>query len=139
LKRAKSGEDFAKLARQYSEDPGSKDNGGEYTFPRGQMMPEFEAAAFSLNTNQVSDVVTTPYGYHIIKLYEKIPAKKIDFDKAESDIKDYLTQQQIQKQFPQYSQKLRKDADVQILDDKLKPLDLPVSSDNPAPTGSSKP
>src|SRR5437763_13727165 len=76
LKRAKAGEDFAKLAKENSEDPGSKDKGGEYTFPRGQMMPEFEAAAFSLNTNQVSDVVTTPYGFHIIKLYEKIPAHK---------------------------------------------------------------
>ncbi len=123
LKRARSGEDFAKLAKEYSEDPGSKDNGGEYTFPRGQMMPEFEAAAFSLSTNQVSDVVTTPYGYHIIKLYEKIPAKKIEFDKALPDIKEYLLQQEIQKQFTQFAQKLRKDADVQILDDKLKPVD----------------
>jgi len=48
LKRARAGEDFAKLAKEYSEDPGSKDNGGEYKFPRGQMAPEFEAAAFSL-------------------------------------------------------------------------------------------
>ena len=48
LKRARAGEDFAKLAKEYSEDPGSKDKGGEYTFPRGQMVPEFEAAAFSL-------------------------------------------------------------------------------------------
>ena len=64
LKRARAGEDFAKLAKEYSEDPGSKEKGGEYPpFPRGQMVPEFEAAAFSLNTNQVSDVVTTSYGY----------------------------------------------------------------------------
>ena len=129
LKRARAGEDFAKLAKEYSEDPGSKENGGEYTFPRGQMMPEFEAAAFSLNTNQISDIVATTYGYHIIKLYEKIPAKKIDFDKEASDIKDYLAQREIQKQFPTYVQGLRKDAGVQILDERLKSVELPAPSE----------
>ena len=79
LKRARAGEDFAKLAKEYSEDPGSKDKGGEYKFPRGQMVPEFEAAAFSLGTNQVSDIVTTRFGYHIIKLSEKIPARKVEY------------------------------------------------------------
>jgi len=54
LKRARAGEDFAKLAKEYSEDPGSKDKGGEYKFGRGQIgVPEFEAAAFSLKTNQI--------------------------------------------------------------------------------------
>lgn len=125
LKRAKAGEDFAKLAKEYSDDPGSKDKGGEYTFPRGQMMPAFEAAAFSLNTNQVSDIVETPYGYHIIKLYEKIPAKKIELDEVKDDIKEYLGNQQVQKQLPEYMAKLEKDADVQILDPKLKAVELP--------------
>lgn len=73
LKRAEDGEDVAKLAREFSEDPGLMDKGGECTFPRGQMVPEFEAAASSLKTNQISDVVTMPFGYHIIKLSEKIP------------------------------------------------------------------
>ena len=121
LKRARAGEDFAALAKEYSEDPGSKDKGGEYKFPKGQMMPEFEAAAFSLNTNQISDIVTTKYGYHIIKLSEKIPAQKVAFAKAASDIKDGLTQQALQKQFPDYLQKLKKEAGVEILDEKLKP------------------
>ena len=76
LKRARAGEDFAKLAKEYSEDPGSKDKGGEYKFPRGQMVPEFEAAAFSLNTNQVSDIVTTRFGYHIIKLRRRFRPRK---------------------------------------------------------------
>jgi peptidyl-prolyl cis-trans isomerase C len=120
LKRARAGEDFAKLAKEYSEDPGSKDKGGEYKFPKGQMVPEFEAAAFSLNTNQVSDIITTRYGFHIIKLSEKIPAEKIAFAKALSDIKDGLTQQALQKQFPDYIAKLKKEAGVEILDEKLK-------------------
>jgi peptidyl-prolyl cis-trans isomerase C len=122
LKRAKAGEDFAKLAEQYSEDPGSKDKGGEYKFPRGQMVPEFETAAFSLGTNQVSDIVTTQFGYHIIKLYEKFPAKKLAFDEVKTDLKEGLTQQAMQKQIPDYMDKLEKDAKVEILDERLKPV-----------------
>jgi len=132
LKRARAGEDFAELAKKYSEDPGSKDKGGEYKFPRGQMVPEFEAAAFSLGTNQVSDIVTTRYGYHIIKLSEKIPAKKVEFEKAASDIKEGLTQQELQKQFPDYLDKLKKEAGVEILDEKLKAQELPPPSPKPA-------
>jgi peptidyl-prolyl cis-trans isomerase C len=126
LKRARAGEDFAKLAKEYSEDPGSRDKGGEYKFPRGgQMPPEFEAAAFSLKTNQVSDVVTTSYGYHIIKLHEKFPAQKVDYAKAGSDIKEGLTAQAMQKQFPDYVRKLRQEAGVEILDEKLKLKEVP--------------
>jgi peptidyl-prolyl cis-trans isomerase C len=132
LKRARAGEDFAKLAKEFSEDPGSKDKGGEYKFPRGQMMPEFESAAFSLKTNEVSEIVTTRYGYHIIKLSEKMPAQKLEFAKVASDIKEGLTQQALQKQFPDYIAKLQKEAGVEILDEKLKALEPPTpASDLP--------
>jgi peptidyl-prolyl cis-trans isomerase C len=129
LKRIRSGADFAALAKQYSEDPSSKDNGGEMpAFPRGQMAPEFEAAAFSLTNNQVSDVITTAYGYHIIKLLDKTPAKKLVLtDKVSlgdvtvaAKIKDFLTQQKTEKLAPAYLEKLKKAADVQILDADLK-------------------
>jgi peptidyl-prolyl cis-trans isomerase C len=120
LNRARAGEDFGKLAKEYSEDPGSKDKGGEYTFPRGQMVAEFEAAAFSLNTNQISDIVTTQFGFHIIKLLEKMPAKKVDLAKVAPDVKESLAQQAMQKQFPDYITQLKKDAAVEILDDKLR-------------------
>jgi parvulin-like peptidyl-prolyl isomerase len=125
LKRAKAGEDFAALAKEFSEDPGSKDKGGEYTFPRGQMVPEFEAAAFSLNTNQVSDLVTTQFGYHIIKTYEKLPAKKVDYEEVKSDLKEGLANQAIQKKLPDYLAKLEKESDVQILDERLKAIVIP--------------
>jgi parvulin-like peptidyl-prolyl isomerase len=127
LKRARAGEDFAKLAKEYSEDPGSKDKGGEITFPRGnQGIPaEFEAAAFALNTNQVSDVVTTPFGYHIIKLSEKLPAKKIELAKVADELKEALRQQEMQKLLPDYMEKLKKDAAVEILDEKLKAVIVP--------------
>jgi peptidyl-prolyl cis-trans isomerase C len=132
LKRARAGEDFAKLAKEYSEDPGSKDTGGEYKFARGRMLPEFEAAAFSLATNQVSDIVITRFGYHIIKLSEKMPARKIEYDKAANDIKEGLTQQALQKQFPDYVGKLKTEANVEILDEKLKAQQLPDPSGMPA-------
>jgi peptidyl-prolyl cis-trans isomerase C len=124
LKRARAGEDFAKLAKQYSDDPGSKDTGGEYTFPRGRMVPEFEAAAFALKTNEVSDIVQTSYGYHIIKLSEKIPAKKSELTPdIASRVKDYLRRQEVQtheNELNAYFAKLQRDADVQILDETLK-------------------
>jgi len=126
LKRARAGEDFAKLAKENSEDPGSKDKGGEYQFSRGQMVGEFETAAFSLKTNEISDIVTTQFGYHIIKLSEKIPAKKIELTKVTPDVKEYLTQQQMQKRqqdVQDYLQKLKKESAVEILDDNLKPTD----------------
>ncbi len=71
LAKARKGEDFAALAKQYSDDPGSKDKGGEYTFSKGQMVPEFETAAFALQPGQISDLVETQFGYHIIKLEER--------------------------------------------------------------------
>jgi peptidyl-prolyl cis-trans isomerase C len=129
LKRIRGGADFAALAKQYSEDPGSKENGGELPdFPRGQMVPEFEAAAFSLTNNQVSDVVTSQYGYHIIKLLDKTPAKKMALtdklpvaDATIADrVKEVLKQQKMEKLAPAYLDKLKAGADVQILDADLK-------------------
>ncbi|MGL4799452.1 MAG: peptidylprolyl isomerase [Cellulosilyticaceae bacterium] len=68
LQKALAGEDMATLAKEYSEDPGSKDKGGEYTFPRGQMVKEFEEAAFNGKDGEVyPELVKTNYGYHIIK------------------------------------------------------------------------
>jgi len=135
LKRARAGEDFAQLAKEYSEDPGSKDRGGEYKFPRGQMAPEFESAAFSLGTNQISDVVTTQFGYHIIKLSEKLPAHKVELAKVADELKEGLKQQEVQKQLPDFIAKLKKEASVEILDEKLKAADTdlggPVKTEKP--------
>jgi parvulin-like peptidyl-prolyl isomerase len=133
LKRAKAGEDFTKLANEFSEDPGVKQNHGEYKFSRDDaFVPEFKAAAFALSVNQVSDIVTTQFGYHILKLSEKIPAKKLELDKVMSDVKVGLTNQAVQTQFPAFIDKLKKDADVAILDEKLKPKETPAASGLPS-------
>lgn len=65
LKKAKSGEDFDALMKEYNEDPGETESG--YTFGKGEMVKEFENAAFALKYNEISDIVETQYGYHIIK------------------------------------------------------------------------
>jgi parvulin-like peptidyl-prolyl isomerase len=72
LAKARAGEDFEKLAKEYSEDPGSKDKGGLYeNFGRGQMVKPFEDAAFSVEIGEISDIVETRYGYHIIKVMNR--------------------------------------------------------------------
>jgi peptidyl-prolyl cis-trans isomerase C len=134
LKRARKGEDFSKLATQYSEDPGSKEKGGELNaFPRGTpgVPPEFEAAAFSLTNNQISDVVTSQYGYHIIQLLDKTPAKKLALtdkvtlsDKTTMTVADSIKKEIIQektvKLAPAYLDNLKKAAGVEITDADLK-------------------
>jgi len=121
LKQIQGGADFAALATKYSEDPGSKDSGGELKpFGHGEMVPQFETAAFSMKTNTVSDVVTTDYGYHIIKLMDKTPAQTIPYATVSDKIKDFLMQQQMSKRAPVYLDDLKKGADVQILDPDLK-------------------
>ncbi len=72
LERAKQGEDFAKLVEEYSEDPGSKNNGGLYKdFGRGDMVKPFEDAAFSVPIGEISDIIETRFGYHILKVIDR--------------------------------------------------------------------
>ena len=98
LAKAKApGADFAKLATQYSEDEGSKDKGGEYDFfGKGTMVKEFEDAAWALQPNEISGLVKTQFGYHIIKMLEKRPASVKPLDEVKAQIDDQLRWQKAQ-------------------------------------------
>ena len=81
----------------------------------GLSLEGFEAASFSLRTNQISDLVETPYGFHIIKLLEKLPASKVPLDaKVAAEIRKYLASQEISKGLPAYIPKIEAEYKVKI-------------------------
>ena len=86
LNQVRAGGDFAALAKQHSEDPGSKDTGGEYDVVRGQMVPAFEQAAFTLKPKEIGNLVKTEYGFHIIQVLEKQPAKVKPFEEVQAEL-----------------------------------------------------
>jgi peptidyl-prolyl cis-trans isomerase C len=93
LKAAKAGKDFAALAKQYSQD-GSASRGGDLGFfPRGQMVPAFEKAAFGLQPGEISNLVETQFGYHIIKVTDRRTGGVVPFAQAAAQIQQYLEQQ----------------------------------------------
>jgi len=125
LARARSGEDFAKLVKEFSEDTGAAEAGGGYVIGRNDpFIPELKSAAFSLATNQISDIVTTVFGYHIVKLQERMPAKKLDFAKVAPQIREALIQQALQSKMPDFFADVKKEASIEVLDPKYR-LQLP--------------
>jgi len=84
----KKGANFDELAKKYSEDPGSKAKGGDLGWVvQGQMVPEFEKATFSLNKGEISDLIKTQYGFHIIKVIDKESAHTKPFDEVKDSIR----------------------------------------------------
>jgi peptidyl-prolyl cis-trans isomerase D len=99
LKQARAGADFAALATKFSEDEGSKVNGGDLDyFSRGRMVPEFETAAFALKPGEISEPVKSQYGYHIIKLVDRKPAVTRSFDEVRPQIEEQLKSQRTDQQ-----------------------------------------
>ncbi len=95
LAQLKKGDDFAKLATENSACPSKKEGGDLGTFGRGEMAPEFEKAAFSLKPGELSDIVETRFGYHIIKLAEKNEASVVPFADVKNFIMENLKKQKI--------------------------------------------
>jgi peptidyl-prolyl cis-trans isomerase C len=115
LDRIKKGEDFAKLASDYSEDPGSKTRGGDLgTFPRKTMVEEFEKAAFALKPGEVSGVVETQFGYHIIKVDGKKNPEAPAFDSIKEQVKIKATQVAVQDKLAAFLTKARSAAQVEV-------------------------
>ena len=115
LKEAKGGADFGKLAQQHSQDGSAAQGGDLGFFPRGQMVPPFEQAAFALKPGEISDIVTTPFGYHIIKVAEKRPASVVPFEQVSDRIRPYLEQQQKQERARAFIDAVKNKAKIEVL------------------------
>jgi peptidyl-prolyl cis-trans isomerase C len=115
LKDVKAGKDFATLAKQNSQDPGSAANGGDLGFfQQGQMVGPFNDVAFSLKPGSVSDIVETDFGYHIIKVLEKQPGRTVPLEEAKPRIEQYLEGQNREKQTNAFVTGLKTKGKVEI-------------------------
>lgn len=114
LQQLKGNADFAALAKEKSEDPGSAAEGGLYTFSRGQVVPEFEAATLKLKPGDMTmEPVKTDYGYHIIKLEKVIPASVKNFDEVKAQLVTSLTDEAKTNKFSEYMDDIREKAKVE--------------------------
>jgi peptidyl-prolyl cis-trans isomerase D len=87
LKQLRKGADFAELAKKNTDDPGSKENGGDLGWAvHGQYVPEFEKAVWTLKPKEISDVITSQFGYHILQVMDKEPARVKPFDEVKADL-----------------------------------------------------
>ncbi|HIJ54707.1 MAG TPA: hypothetical protein HPQ03_01140 [Deltaproteobacteria bacterium] len=106
-------EDFAEVAKQYSEDPSSVNGGDLGYFSRGQTMKSIEDIAFALKPNDVSDAVQTPIGLQIIKVFDKKPEKNPSYEEVKNRIVVQVRKEKVQKELNQYVSKLKEDAKVE--------------------------
>jgi len=116
LKEVKAGKDFAALAKEHSEDPGSAVNGGDLGyFPQGQMVGPFNDAAFSLAAGAVSNLVETQFGYHIIKVVDKQAARTVPLDEVRAQVQQYLENVNKQRETNSFVEGLKAKGKVEIL------------------------
>ena len=115
LKQVKAGGDFAKLAREHSDD-GSAAAGGDLDyFAKGAMVPEFDKVAFELKPGQISDVVQTDFGYHIIKVVDRKAGRTVPFEEAQGRIKEFLGGQKKQQHAEAFIEGLKKKSKIEVL------------------------
>ena len=108
-RQLKAGASFAALAKRYSDDPGSKNNGGKYTEQQGQFVPQFEKVAFALKTGEISKPVKTTFGYHVIQALANLkPGHTTPYSKVRASIKATLLQQKKQQIMTDWVQNLTK-------------------------------
>jgi peptidyl-prolyl cis-trans isomerase C len=115
LKRAKAGEDFAVLAREHSQD-GSAAQGGDLNyFEKGRMVAPFDKVAFTLKPNEISDVVTTEFGYHIIKVVDHKAAGTVPMEEVAENVKKFLTEQKKQETAQGFISQVKQKAKIEVL------------------------
>jgi peptidyl-prolyl cis-trans isomerase C len=111
------GADFAQMAKEYSTDPGTKDEGGSLGyFSRGQMVPQFEEAAFKLTGNAVSEPIETQFGWHLIQIEDRRERKPPEF----AEIKDRLITSMVHRKAQEVASSLRDKAQVEYVDPDIK-------------------
>lgn len=115
LQRVKKGEDFAAIAKAESTCPSSAQGGDLGSFGRGQMVPPFENAVFTMKPGEVSNVVETQFGYHVIKLTEKHEASIEKYEDVKGKIQDHLKREKVQKALGDYIEQIRKEAKIEKL------------------------
>ena len=116
LKDVKAGKDFAALAKQHSQDPGSAPSGGDLGFfQQGQMVGPFNDAAFSLAPGAVSGLVETEFGFHIIKVAEKQAARAVPLDEVRPKLEEYLQRMNREQRTDAFVNGLKSKGKVEIL------------------------
>ena len=115
LEQARDGADFAKLAREHSEDSTARDGGDTGLFHRGQMVPAFETAAFALRPGEISDMVETPFGVHILRLEERKEARLLPLEEIREPLRDHVRQEKQDVAVQQETVRLREQAEIEIL------------------------
>lgn len=135
LAKLKAGGDFTALAKEHSEDPGSKGTGGDLGyFGRGRMVPEFEKAAFSLKKDELSGLVKSQFGYHILKGGEHKMARTQPFDEVKAEIKDKLTKERQQAEFQKWMTAQKEKAKIEYKTG-FDPKAVSSAAPNPAAPG----
>jgi peptidyl-prolyl cis-trans isomerase C len=116
LAQIKKGANFAEMAKKHSQDPGSAPNGGDLGFfAKNQMVPAFAEAAFKTKPGQMTGVVETPFGFHIIKVTGSKPARDVGFDEVKAQIHEYLLSQQRDQRSQAFVEQLKAKGKVVVL------------------------
>jgi len=114
-----NGEDFSEHAKTHSQCPSGQNGGDLGFFDRGKMVPEFEQAAFEMEPGEISDLVQTQFGYHIIKLTDKRTGGKFELDEIKEQLRQSMANSIVNHKIRKYTEKLRNDAEIVIDTDKL--------------------
>ena len=114
-RQAKGGKDFGDLARRHSND-GSAERGGDLGFfTKDRMVPEFANAAFALKPGQISDIVQTSFGYHVIRVVERRPTINVPLEQVTGQVREFLTQQRQQEKAEAFVKVLRSKSKIEVL------------------------
>jgi peptidyl-prolyl cis-trans isomerase C len=112
--KLKGGQDFAALAKAYSEDEQSSSDGGDLGyFTRGQMAKPIEDAAFKMQPNEVSEIIKTQFGYHLVKVYDKKPEKILAYGEIKDLLAEHMRKEKTEKETAKYIAELMKDAKIE--------------------------